>query len=203
MADENKPEAPKEDATEKLPPLEGEGNAEKKDIVDDEPPTRQPKEKPEDKEANRLGFELRKRDKAIKELQDKIASFESNQGDEEESPANDKLAERLDRYEEKLQRLESEKAIESDIQGVIAKNPDYKKFEGTLRKYATNDAYKNVPIDFIADGLAKRYREADDTANEKQSGGNTKRKMPGGKKDYANMSREEFAQEQARVLGQI
>lgn len=204
MADETKDNPPvkEKEKSETLPPLEGEGNAEEK--VDDEPPTRQPKERPaENKEASRMGYELRQRDKQIKDLAEQVAVLQSrfgeSQDDDDTGQGDKKLLEKIDRFENELQTLKGERELETQIQGVIEANPEYKKYEGTIRKYAKNEAYKNVSIDFIAAGIAHKYREADNQASEKAAGGNARRKSPA-KVNVWDMSKEEFAAYQADVM---
>lgn len=201
MADETKEALPPLDV-DKKPEVPAQ-DAEVKDVKDDEPPVRQPKPKVEEKENNRIGYELRQRDKQIKELNDKISNLESlvqEQTTDTDSIPDKGVLDKIEKFEEKLTRLESEKTTEAEIQSVLAKNPDYKRFEPTLRKYATNEAYRNVPVDFIADGLDRRFKGVEDESSKNQTGGHTRRKEPGAKTDWLTASKDDYERKLQDVL---
>lgn len=230
MADEKKEETPteeekKEDSPEspgeqeEQPSEEKEEKEEKKSKNEDEnedeveePKTRFPKEKDDDgkedqgSETKRLGYKMRKYKKKLID-----AGIEPDEGDDDEEDYKDEDDRPVTKGELKKMLSEKEKGQASDemLDDFIEDNPEYAKFKKKIKAHLNHPDYRNVPIGFIADGVAgkevekemqKKREKADEEAEETSSGGSSNRQIPGKKGKVWNLSKEEFEQKKLEVL---
>ena len=153
---------------------------------------------------------INRKNRKIKRLEDKKEAEEKKKNDEDdESEFTDKGNKEIDdKLDEKLNPILDQvrgDADERELDTVLKKYGDSaKSLEKKIRKYMTNSAYKDVPIEFIylglvkqvidkAERLAKIKKDADDEAEENSTGGNQKRpkklsKIP----DVSNMTNTEI-----------
>ena len=198
---EEKSEETKEEESSEKPSGEEE-KEEKKDKIkeEEEPPVRFKREE-QGKEEKRLGFELRKARDKIKELEGGGYKEEETYTSEEDRPLTRR------EFEEKMEEKEKKDSSENLLRSFIDEYPDYKKYEGRIRKYMNDPNYQNIPIGFIADGIAgrdleaegaRKQKEADEEAEETKTGGSSKRGIPK-KKGVWDMTKEEFQAHQDEV----
>ena len=111
---------------------------------------------------------------------------------------------------------DSNKKLSSEnmLQEFLLEKPEYRKYAPLLRKHLNDPEYHNIPISFIANGIRGEYG-LDDEINERaeakikanaealnsKAGGSSKRTIPGKKKAVWDMSKDEFEQHQADILG--
>lgn len=97
-----------------------------------------------------------------------------------------------------------------EVDNYLADKPELKKYKPAILKYMKDDAYKNVPVRFIAAGLAsnelmklgaKAEREAQIKADSTKTKGNPVRRQAGAR-DWTKVSSEEFEAHKRQVLGQ-
>jgi len=169
--------------------------------VDEEPKKRFPKQTTEDK---KLGYEFRqwKKKKEAGELEDD----DDFEGEEDDKPVTRKELRSL------LDKSDKKSVSETMLQTFLSENPDFRKYEKTMRKYVNDDDYSNVPIGFIASGLVGEHLDdeantradlkikADKEADKTKSGGSSKRTVPGKKKGIWDMSKDEFEEYQTDIL---
>lgn len=138
-----------------------------------------------------------------------------DEGDDDVDPEDEKtigkvVNKKLGPVAEALREVQSIKD-QNEVNRFIRLNPEYAKYEEKALKYMAHDAYKNVPVKNImaivaAGDLqklgAKKEREAASKVRETKTGGAQVRKQGEGKVDWANMSKEDFDKEKARVLQQ-
>lgn len=119
---------------------------------------------------------------------------EAPRGSKASDFANDPLYKRM---------LENQVNIE--VNQIVSQNEAMKPLEADIRKYATNPAYEQVPVDFIAKALAFDAINRELTELKNGQGGNgvrsaapagrpgsTVRTSGGGKKDWGSMNNDEF-----------
>ena len=158
---------------------------------EEEPPVRIPKEQAaEDK---RLGYKVRMLEKEIKDLKG------DEYGEEVSKESVDALR---TEFSQKFAEIEDKRESEGMLQSFLDQYPDYKKYSTKIRKFMNHPAYQQVPVGFIADGIAgqdiakenkEAKNEADERAKETKTGGSSYRKPPTGKvPDVWGMSKEEF-----------
>lgn len=96
---------------------------------------------------------------------------------------------------------------EQEVQDFLKDNPDFKPFEGKVRRYMAHPSRRNLPIKSIfyevaGDKLikigAERQKAADAKARETQTGGGSNRSGDEVKNDW-ELSPEEFAKKQDRI----
>jgi hypothetical protein len=87
-------------------------------------------------------------------------------------------------------------ADDQELQAALARYPEAKKMETTVRRYMENPAYAQIPVDFIVRGLlgAKEgaKKQADDEARGTRQGGHTRRPQEKTLPDFTKMTDEEF-----------
>lgn len=202
--EENKEEKPSEEEGGENPPEKGEKEEKKEEEeIDEEPKKRFPKEK----EDSRLGYRYRQLEKENKRLRELSGGADTDNEDDEDSKpiTRRELKDMLDQNKKEL-------SSETMLQQFLSENPDYRKYEKTMRKYVNDADYSNIPIGFIASGIAGEHldeeadkranlkREADNEANRTKSPGSTKRSVPGKKGSVWDMSKEDFEEHQNEVL---
>ena len=168
---------------------------------EEEPPVRIPKE--QSTEDKRLGYKVRMLEKEIKNL--KSSGYDEYGEEVPRDSVDDLRAE----FNQKFAEIEDKRESEVILQSFLDQYPDYKKYSTKIRKYMNHPAYQQVPIGFIADGIAgqdiarenkKAENEADERAKETKTGGSSYRKTPTGKvPDIWGMSKEEFRAYQNEV----
>ena len=99
-----------------------------------------------------------------------------------------------------------------EVDDYVRDNPQFSKYAPVILKYMQNPAYANIPVKNIAPMVAandlmklgaKMEREAQAKVNSTKDGGTQVRKPSGGAKvDWATASKDEFAAQKAKVLGQ-
>lgn len=187
-----------------------------------EPPTRKSKlqyiqERQQRREEKRKNLENKPKDPA---------PVENDGGEDEESlsPEEQKMYQKLEgtfmkKHADKFEKIDASiqqseiDAVDKEVSDFL-KNDEYgdvlKPFEAKIRKYAIHPSRVQVPIEELVYGIigrdafalgAKQAREAQKKAAASKNGGASARKPEGGTgKDYANMSEEEFKEEQRKVL---
>ena len=179
---------------------EGEDDGKEEADDDEEEPEVRFQKKEQSPEEKRLFYKVRKLEKELENLKkQEVDEFDFDTDKGETKP----LAE----VENKIAELEMKIESENMLHAFLEENPEYKRYANKIRKYMLHPAYKDVPIGFIADGIAgkdvvkdlKIEKEAfDKRAGQTKTGGASKRKQAGGV-DFWTMSREEFAEYQAKV----
>lgn len=134
---------------------------------------------------------------------------EAESEDEEEMDADDKK--RISKIVQrevgnKMSELENKMEVQSFIQG----RPEYAKYQAVMLKYMNHPDYANIPVQNIAAIVAskdlmkigaKKEREAQKVVAETKNPGTTVRKTESSGVNWANVSKEEFEAQKARVLG--
>ncbi len=227
--DPDKPgEALKDDKDELVPfeetsseetPSEEEEKEEKKEKKEEkkeeekEPETRfpkEPEEKPEQsKDKKREGFKYRKAKKILKRegLLDELEEETEEEEEESEEPEGEKTD--VKELTGKVDKLEKTQASSELLKQFLDENPAYKKYEARIRKHMDHKAYQQVPIGFIAQGIAgpefaaraaEEKKKADEEAEETESGGSEVKKSPTGKMPKIwDMSKKDFAKYQEGI----
>jgi hypothetical protein len=167
----------------------------------EEPESRFP-QTPEDK---RLGYASRKAEKGeFEPLMNEIRSLRKDLGySPAENPLGDKseLEALRDELKGEIQSIKQEHGSERLLGQFIGAFPKYAKYEEKIRRYMNHSAYANVPIGFIADGIAGKELasesiaeavKADAEAMASEAGGSAIRKPVGKLPDFWKMSKEEF-----------
>lgn len=169
----------------------GEGDDKDKDKKPPElpkPETRRKEEEPKDK--------------------DKDKDDDDDDIDDEDKKIMDKrIAKHLDPIKNQLTKSEQEKMelqTKVEVDDFVNENPDFKDFKKTIIEFANHPAYKNIPISFIANGIAAdrlkqigaeqervAQRKAKGTDNG-GNGGNGKREEKPGQKSVWEMTPQEF-----------
>lgn len=97
------------------------------------------------------------------------------------------------------------------LDSFISENPQYSKYRPAIQKYMSHPKWEEIPLRFIAAGLAsgdlmklgaKKEREAQAKADATKVRGNPVRKPNSGATDWSKASKEEFEAHKRRVLGQ-
>ena len=160
---------------------------------------------PDKKEDSRLGYKLRELERENKRLKE-LKGDDDLDDDEEEKPVTRKELSEL------LEKTERKSSSESMLQQFLSENPDFKRYEKAIRNHVDDPDYANIPIGFIASGIAGK--NLDDVANERaelkrkadleagrtKASGSSKRNIPGSKKKVWEMTKEEFEDHQTGVL---
>lgn len=198
--EETKTEAPKEEtSTEETVEVKNPQTP----LTEEEPKARFSEQTPADK---RLGYSQRKAEKGeldplIQEIKGlrKDMGYDTTDSQTQSSGADvDALREE---FRNEISSLKSEQASEKLLGDYITANPQFKGAEDKIRKYMNNPAYLNVPISFIAKGLAsdevatqnaQEVQKADEVASTTEAGGSTSRKPVGKYPDFQSMSTSEF-----------
>jgi hypothetical protein len=211
------PNAPKGDTT-----------AEDKSKVDEEPPVRKTKqdyilERKERQLAKAKAKSEEAQKSQDKKEEEKPNSNQDGEGDQdedltpEESAKFEKfVAKRYGKHFEKVEEFakkDYEGSVDSEVDDFISKDPNGKHFEpykDKIKNWAKHPTRKNLPISTIAYEIAgpellklgaKMAAEADAEAAEGDSPGSSSRKSTeGGKKSFWDMTPEEFAAEQQKVM---
>jgi hypothetical protein len=192
-------------------PLEEKEEPPKKE--EEEPPVRIP----QSKEDKRRAFELRKgrleeiERKAI-ELETENRLLKKNLGLSEENPLKEGGADIIEKIrqevDEKIEGIYAKQESERLLGQFLGQYPEYGKYEGKIRKFMNHPAYAQVPIGFIADGIAgkdiseegnQKRKAADEEAEETKSGGSTQRKAGGKYPNFWEMSPKDFEAYQAQI----
>lgn len=114
-----------------------------------------------------------------------------------------KVDERLRPITERIEQEEDDR----EINNFLKDNPEFKKFEGKVRKYASHESRKNIPIDELFYSVAgkslltmgaKRARKSDAEAGQNKTGGTSTRNAPSGK-SVQDMSSKEFEEYQNQI----
>ena len=111
----------------------------------------------------------------LKEL-DKQIKTEAGEGDEEVSPDDEKVVEKVieKKYGDYFREMDEEKEA-AEINGFIAQNPEFKPYETKIRKFASHPSRRHIPINAIAYEVAgpdlmrlgaERAKKADEKAKE-------------------------------------
>lgn len=190
-----------EEESEKTKELSEEEELEKEPEKEPEEPKKRFPKKEQTTEDKKLGYEFRQWKKRKLE-----GTLDEEEFEEEEKPVTRKELDEL------LEKKDRETASERMVQEFLSENPDFRKYEKTIRKYVNDPDYSNVPIGFIASGIvgenlddeanlrADLKRKADEESEKTKSGGSTKRGVPGKKKSIWDMSKDEFEEYQTEVL---
>ena len=200
-------EEKKEEKTEEEKSSEKESEEEastetEKPSEEEEPPLRIPSEEgSQTKEEKRLGFEtrtLRKENKRLREESGELAK------DDED----DKVEGLRQEMNEKLGVIADKGESEGLLSQFLRKYPSYQKYEGKIRKYMDHPAYRQIPIGFIADGLAgqdlveegaEKSKKAEKEAGETKSGGSSQRGALGKEPDIWSMTKDQFKKYQDKI----
>jgi len=172
----------------------------------EEPETRRPKTN-----AEWAAWRKSQKDKKSKDQQ-KGGGDEGDEGDSDEDDADDLSPEDRKAIDKRIgQAIKPfvEKAIESEVEGEIAKflnaNPDFKPFEAKARRFALHPSRQNIPIKSIfyevaGDKLLKigadRVRKADKDARKTKTGGSATNEK--GSTSYKDMPLSDFEKELER-----
>lgn len=154
-------------------------------------------EKPEPQEVLTRGFSSKE------DIQEDDEDLEL---DPTEAKSIDKhLKKHLSPLEERLQRQEHE----LEVSNFLLENPEYKKHKDTILKYVSHKAYKDVPVSFIAAGLAskdllkmgaERERQAQVEAEKtKNTGGSVRTDAPQAR-NWMTASKGDFEAQRAKIL---
>lgn len=148
----------------------------------DEPPVRGGKKSPKDFIIARKQRQLEKAKNKQVEAEDEEGEDEPEGDEDEVSPEDEKIiAKVIDRKLSPLLQQQEQAAIDGEIKGFLAENPDFAQFEGKVRKYAAHPSRRNIPIkslfyEVAGPSLMKmgadRSKQADDKAKNGQAGGN-------------------------------
>jgi len=221
MADEEKdlkdPEGEPDDGSEPddSPDDEG-GDDSKKPKVQDEPQGRFPKsdqsagEDPRIREANRIGFENRKLKKALEDAGlDPSEVLGTPSGAPSGDPADDDSVPVSRGELKQILKTQTEQQLsESMLSEFLGVYPSYQKYAPTIRKYMNDPNYRNVPIGFIANGIAandleeegaKKERGAAEKSGDSKSGGSSRRRSVGGDGSIWDLTKDQFSKKQAEV----
>jgi hypothetical protein len=200
---------PKEEGSEEGKPDEKKSSSKSKEP--EEPETRFPETKKEPseketKEERRAGYKYRKLVKGLKKEGIDPAEYE---GDDDFDTDEDRPVTKKE-LDERLREKEREIASESMLNAFLEENPDYKPFAAKIRKTMNDPDYKNIPIGFVADGIAgrqvgqelkKEKEKADEEAEETKTGGSSRPSAKAtSKKKVWDMTKDEFAKHQAEVI---
>lgn len=160
-----------------------------------------------EKERNAFAYKLRKENAQLKK--ELAAAKEGTFDFENENKPEEKDYVTHEEFEKELQSWREQQTSEELLHQFLDKYPSYKKYEPKIRKYMNHSAYKNVPIGFIADGIAGKDLKAEGAEAEKkaeleaqksETGGSTHRKTSLGKLPKIwDMSKEDFEKLQTEV----
>jgi hypothetical protein len=98
-----------------------------------------------------------------------------------------------------------------ELDTFVNDNPQFSKYRPAIQKYMNHPKYKEIPLRFIAAGLAsnellkegaRREREAQAKADSTKTGGSPARKPAAGQTDWTRASKDEFEEHKRKVLGQ-
>lgn len=206
----------------------GEPTAKDKTKVDEEPPVRKTKQDYILERKERQLAKAKAKSEEAPKSQDKKEEEKPNadqdgEGDQEEdlTPEESKkfekfVAKRYGKHFEKVEEFaqkDYEGSVDSEVDEFISKDPGGKHFEpyrDKIKAWAKHPSRKNLPISTIAYEIAgpellklgaKIAAEADAEAAEGDSPGSSSRKSAeGGKKGFWDMTPEEFAAEQQKVM---
>ena len=174
----------------------------------EEPETRRPKTN-----AEWAAWRKSQKDKKSKDSQkkgdDEGDAGDEGESDEDEDDLSPEDRRAIDKRIGQAIKPFVEKAIESEVDGEIAKfltaNPDFKPFEAKARRFALHPSRQNIPIKSIfyevaGDKLLKigadRVRKADKDARKTKTGGSATNET--GNKSYKDMSLDDFGKELER-----
>lgn len=132
--------------------------------------------------------------------------FNNDVSDEDDDRSPSAIEREVNRQLDPIRESLLSKADEDDLNGLISKEPDAKKYEKRIRAYMKHDAYKSVAPEVIYNHLAwqeaqaigaKRKQVADTEANQMRNAGSPLREDPGSgemtAEDIDRMSEKEFA----------
>jgi len=97
---------------------------------------------------------------------------------------------------------------EKEIAEFVKANPEFAPYEAKARKWIAHPSRRHLPVETVFFEVAgkdllkigaERQKKADEKAKNTQTGGGSNRGGEGGKKKVADMTDEEFANEQERV----
>ena len=97
-----------------------------------------------------------------------------------------------------------------EVQSLVHENPQYAKYQGAILKYMSHPSYSDIPAKNIAKMIAAdemmkigaaKEREASKKVLETKNPGNNFRKPEGGRTNWLNASKEDYAAQRAKVLG--
>lgn len=131
---------------------------------------------------------------------------EKGEGEEEEEDETEKLV--RSKVDETIRPIKDKQEVDDYVRD----NPQFAKYAPVILKYMQNPAYSNIPVKNIAPMVAandllkmgaRMEREAQKKVAETKDGGQQVRKPSGGAKiDWSTASKDEFAAQKAKVLGQ-
>lgn len=168
------------------------------------------KEEEEEFDDKDLEPETRRVKKAEDEKKDEDEGGDDDIDPEDEKSIGKVVDKKLKAVEDRLQRVQHLED-QAEVDAVIRDNPMLGKYRSAALKYMAHPSYKDVPaINIMAIVSSKdaqkigaqKEREASKRVKETQGNGSQARKQTGGKPDWANMSKEEFEAEKARVMQQ-
>jgi len=160
-----------------------------------EPETRGGKPAPKKKEEKPEGEEIDEEDEIAPEDKETIGKV---------------VKKELEPINEALKQVQGIKD-QTEVDAFIRVKPEYSKYRDVVLKYMAHPSYANIPVHNIAAIVAAKdlqkmgadkEREAAKRAKETASGGQTQRKVTGGKVDWKTAPKEDFEAQKARVLGQ-
>jgi len=150
-------------------------------------------------------FIIERKEKKIEQLQQQQQQAPQ---ETESDYARNLIREEMAQVIEPLTSAFKSQEDERELQDVFSKNPDAKKFEGTIRKYAASPAYAQVPLDFIVKGIigakvnTAAKEVANSTAKRTRQGGSSRRPTEIKEKTAWDLSDADFDKEVAKQLNQ-
>lgn len=157
--------------------------------LDEEPPVRK----------SAKDFIIARKEKKIKQLQEKGGQDDDGLDDDLTDEGRNAIQREVRKGLEPVLNSVRTQADEQELQNVLAKYPEAKKLESSIRKYMNNEAYENVSVEFIFLGLAAKMGNiqtkkdiADAEARENSTGGNTRRKTAEKLPDVRDMDEKSF-----------
>lgn len=150
-----------------------------------------------EKQMNRLEYQMRKLKEENQKLAEQVGGDYRPPKFEEPEFTDNKIFEDMDKKERAM-----------EVKDYIRENPEYKDYSGVLEKFVNHDAYKNVPVDFIAKALsadraqslgAQKALQSQKKAQMSQVGGHPVKPKTDAEKNWLDASNEEFEKELAKV----
>jgi len=147
-----------------------------------------------------------------KKKEEKLPDIEEDEVDPEDQKTIGKVVDaKMKPVSEALKQLQRVKD-EQEVDSFLRAKPEFGKYRDVMIKYVGHPAYANIPVHNIAAIVASKdlqklgavkEREAQKKVNETKETGNQVRKQTGGAVDWKSVSRTEFEEQKAKVLGQM
>lgn len=186
----------------------GDGTGEGQKKTDPQTNPNDDDEEPKTRKRNNIDFILERKNKKIEKLKNNKGGAQAEEDlddiDEEDAEIIDK---RISKFMSPLLQKQMQDEDEKEISDFVQKNPDFAKYADKVRKFSQHPTRKDVPItslfyevageDLMKIG-AERGKKADEKAKDSGSGGGTG--GDGNAKSVWDLTPEEFAAEQQRVM---